>query len=99
MRKRTRIGGQLDGDVVLGDGESVVLAGIRRGSVTVGPGARLILSGTVAEDLINDGGTVEIVDEASIDGRLIHRAGTTDVDPDAVVFGDVVGLDLEPTVG
>lgn len=99
MRKNTRIGGRLDGDIVLRDGESVVLAGVRRGSVTVGAGARLILSGTVAEDLINDGGTVEVANGGSIDGRLIHRAGETDVDPGAVVFGGVVEIDVETSVG
>lgn len=99
MRTPTRIGGRLDGDLALRDGESVVLAGVRRGRVTVGSGAYLVVSGTVADDLVNDGGTVEVVDGASVDGRLVHRSGRTDVDPGAVVFGDVVGLDLEPTVG
>lgn len=71
-----------------------MLTGVRRGSVTVDAGARLILTdtGTVSGDLINDGGSVEVA--GSVDGRLIHRGGTTELTPDAVVVGGGVGIEL-----
>lgn len=83
---RERIEGHLRGDTVIET--SVELAGVQHGRVTVSEGAHLTLTGTVREDVVNDGGTVEVY--GSIDGRLVYNAGTIYVNSDAVIAGDIV---------
>lgn len=71
--------------------EDVEIAGTALGNVVVTEGTHVVITGAVAGDVANDGGTLEIYGQ--IDGRLVHREGETDVADGASIARGVIGLD------
>ena len=56
------------------------------GNLTVKDGAKVILSGTVGQDAINDGGRLYVDAAAHVMGRVIRSEdGETQVDPAAKI--------------
>jgi hypothetical protein len=85
IREDLELHGMIAGSATVKDGARLDLNGTVTGDLVVEEGATVILRGTVAGDVTNRGGELAIY--GMIDGRLIRVAGTTEVDPDAVIHG------------
>lgn len=78
--------GTIYGDLTVLHGGRVHVFGNVTGSLEVKDGAKVILSGTVGQDVINDGGRLFLDSAAHVMGRVIHSDdGDTQVDPAAKV--------------
>src|SRR5579884_4185410 len=95
------IQGKTEGDVTI-KGESVIIAGMINGNLTVAAGADAQLSGMVTKDVVVTGGHLKIGGMVAgsvanrggelevfgmINGNLSREGGTTHVDPKAVING------------
>ncbi len=96
--------GKIEGTLRVTDG--LDLHGMVTGTVSVAPGGRLALRGTVCRDLVlEEGSSVhlygtvsgdvynrgsELLVYGSIGGTLHREGGTTVIDPDAAVAGPVL---------
>jgi len=69
--------GAILGDLNLADGGRVHIYGNVQGTVRVAEGAKLIHSGVVGQDLINEGGRVFIDASGRVMGRIRTLAGQT----------------------
>ena len=69
--------GAIYGDLIVEDGGRVHVFGNVQGSIYVREGAKLIHSGVVGKDVINDGGRLAVDALAKVGGRIKTKSGET----------------------
>src|SRR5215213_2794113 len=69
--------GAIYGDLIVEDGGRVHVFGNVQGSIYVREGAKLIHSGVVGKDVINNGGRLAVDAIAKVGGRIKTKSGET----------------------
>ena len=76
-----------NGDVTVPTGESISIRGIQNGNLTIEPDGKAKITGIVNGDVTNRGGHLHLI--GIIDGDLISIGGTNQIEPTAIVKGEV----------
>lgn len=85
--------GMITGSLVVDGCYIVNLFGMVCSDVIVSNGAKVSINGTVNNDVINNGGDVEI--QGAVDGRVFAQSGKTLINKGARVNGQIIELRVD----
>lgn len=83
----TRLYGMIAGSATVAAGIKLVVHGMIGGNLVVEAGANVEVYGTVFGDVINRGGDLQVI--GRVRGDVRREAGSTRIDQDAIITGQV----------